>query len=456
MRRDGYRGMASRGVGPLSRRAALLLPLAAAGCTWFNDLFGEHKVALPGKRLPVLAAQRALKVDNPPDRPVSLPRPEPLANLLQAGGTPSHVGGHVAVRDTLAQAWSTSIGEGGGYRAKITARPVIDAGRVYAMDSTAVVSAFDVKGGSKLWSFDCSGGDDSSSNVGGGLAIGGGTLYASTGLATVFALDPNTGKQRWKGSLPTAARAAPTIADGLLYVPTLDDQLIALSAKDGSKAWSYQAQAPDTPVLGLPSPAYADGLVVAGFGAGDLICLRATSGAVTWTDNLSSIRGRVSMVDLAAIHGMPVIDESRVIATGLGGLLVSIDLRSGRRLWERDIASDQTPWVAGDWIFVLSTEQELACFNRQDGAVAWVTQLPQWQDEKLLQGPIRWIGPALAGDRLIVAGSSDDAQSALAVSPYTGRIIGQQDLSAPPSVPPVVAEGTVFIVTNDGDLLALR
>ncbi len=57
-----------------------------------------------------------------------------------------------------------------------------------------------------------------------------------------------------------------------------------------------------------------------------------------------------------------------------------------------------------------------------------------------------------AGDRLIVAGST---KSALALSPYTGKILGEQPLSAAASLAPTVAEATVFLVTDDGTLLAL-
>jgi outer membrane protein assembly factor BamB len=437
----------------LPRRAALLLPLATGGCALFDRWFGEKKTPLPGKRIGILAAKRGLEVDNPAGRPVALPRPAPLPDAPQAGGTPSHVGGHIAVRDTLAEAWRAGIGEGGGYRRKITARPVIAGGRVFTMDSDAVVSAFDVRSGRQIWRNETAREDESSTNVGGGIACDGGTLYAATGFAEVVAFDAATGKQRWRAPLPTAARAAPTIADGRLYVPTLDNQMLALSAADGKKLWAYQATAADTSVLGLPSPAFADGLVVAGFAAGDLICLRAASGAVSWTDSLAAVRGRASLVDLSAIHGMPVVSEGRVYAAGLGGLLISLDLRSGRRLWERDIGSDQTPWLAGDWLFVLTTDQAMVAVNRDDGAIAWVTQLPKWQDEEKQEDPIRWLGPALAGDRLIVAGSSSEA---LAVSPYTGKILGRQPLSGAASVPPVVADGTVFVVTDDGNLLALR
>jgi outer membrane protein assembly factor BamB len=57
------------------------------------------------------------------------------------------------------------------------------------------------------------------------------------------------------------------------------------------------------------------------------------------------------------------------------------------------------------------------------------------------------------GDRLVVAGTQ---KSALAVSPYTGEVLGQQDLSGKASLGPIAVAGTVFVVTDDGRLLALR
>jgi outer membrane protein assembly factor BamB len=150
---------------------------------------------------------------------------------------------------------------------------------------------------------------------------------------------------------------------------------------------------------------------------------------------------------------MPVIQDGRVYAVGLGGLMLSLDLRSGRRLWERDVASDDTPCIAGEWIFILSVDSQLAALSRIDGSVAWVTQLQKFANVEKSRDPIFWMGPTLAADRLVVAGSTAVAQ---AVSPYTGEVLGQQELSGAASVPPIVAGGTVFVVTDDGRLLALR
>lgn len=435
----------------LQRRAALLLPFALGGCGIWDEWFGDTKKPLPGKRIDVMDIQ-APKVDAGTPR-LQLPPPVVNADWPQAGGKPTHAMGHLQVADAPHQAWRAAIGEAGGFRRKITASPVVAGGRVFTMDSDGVVSAFDVANGNRVWRTETQGDDDRSSNVGGGIAVEGNTLYAGTGRAEVLALDISNGKIRWRVPASNPVRAAPTIVDGRLFVVTLDSQLHALSADDGHQLWWHQAPTPETAVLGLPAPACAEGVVVAGFGTGDLVGLRATSGSVAWSDSLAASRGRTSMVDFSAIRGMPVISEGRVFVGSLGGLVLCMDLRSGRRLWEREIAVAETPWVAGEWVFVLSVTNELMALTAEDGRIAWTARLPLWGNEEKRTDRITWMGPVLAGDRLVL-GSSDG--HAVSVSPYSGEIIGRQELPDAISVAPVVAGGTIYIVCEDASLIALR
>jgi outer membrane protein assembly factor BamB len=104
-------------------------------------------------------------------------------------------------------------------------------------------------------------------------------------------------------------------------------------------------------------------------------------------------------------------------------------------------------------LFVVSLQQRMAAINRDDGRIAWVSDLPRWEDPDKQKGPITWYGPLLVGDRLVVAGTSE---LALAVSPYTGEILGRQNLSGNASLGPIAAAGTVFVITDDGRLLAVR
>jgi outer membrane protein assembly factor BamB len=445
----------TRRAANLTRRSALVLPLAGlSGCSLFEGWLGEDKPPIPGKREPVLPPRAGLDIAADAGKPnIVLPPPVSNADWPQAGGNPAHLMGHLATAPRLREAWSVSIGSGGGYRRKITAQPVVAGGTVYTMDSDALVRAFDLARGRRRWEFDTQAEDDRSFNVGGGLGFDDGVLYASTGRAELLALDPATGKPKWRKPLPGPARSAPTIAEGRVFVTTIEDELVAFQTKDGARLWSFRAANPSTQVLGQPAPAYSDGFVVGGFGSGEIASLRAISGGPAWTDNLSGGFGSGSLIDISAVRGLPVIADGLVYAIGMGGLMLANDLRSGRRLWERQVAGEDSPWLAGDWLFVISLGQKIAAVSRQTGKVAWVTQLPAFDNPEKQRDPIYWLGPLLAGDRLVAVGTNAEA---IAASPYTGAILGRQPLSGRASVAPVLASGTLLVVTDDGTLLALR
>jgi outer membrane protein assembly factor BamB len=438
----------------IGRRAALIGMVGALpGCSVWDEWFGETKPPLPGRREAVMAARRGMRLDDGAPK-VSLPAPVRNANWPQTGGNPSHMMGHLSAGERLERQWTSSIGAGGGYRRKILSQPMISGDRVYTMDSDAVVTCFELRNGGREWRFDTKDEDADSTNVGGGIAVDGDSLYAVNGIGDFVVLDTRSGKQKYRKRFGIPARSSPTVADGRVFFTTIEDKLICMAADDGRQLWTHQARSTSTAMLGQPAPAYADGLVVAGFGSGELACLRAESGSVSWTDSLAAVRGRTSIADISAIRGLPVIAGGRVFVMGVGGLTVAIDLRVGRRLWEREVGGTETPWVAGDWVFILSSEQQVAAVSAADGRITWVTDLPRWEDEEKSKGAIYWTGPVLAGDRLIV-GCRGGEQEAFAISPYTGKIIGRQPLPGNAALAPVVADNKVFTLTDDATLMAL-
>jgi outer membrane protein assembly factor BamB len=149
-----------------------------------------------------------------------------------------------------------------------------------------------------------------------------------------------------------------------------------------------------------------------------------------------------------------VIDGDRTIVAGASGEMAAFDLAQGSRVWTADVTSTQTPWVVGDFIYVLTERNELVAMLGQGGRIRWVSPLAVLVDpENPDSRRIRWTGPVLVSDRLLLASSEGEVVS---VSPYTGEILGKASLAGPVTVPPVVADGTVFFLTDDGELLAYR
>ena len=288
---------------------------------------------------------------------------------------------------------------------------------------------------------------------GGGPAFWNNRLYVATGYAQVLALDPADGKVIWRTNVSAPVHSPPTVVDGRVFAVTVENELNALDANDGRKLWSHNGIPETAGLLGGASPAAEGEVVVAAYSSGELFALRVENGRAVWSDNLASTRGSNAVAGLADIRGRPVIDRGRVFAVSHSGRMTAIDLRRGDRVWEREIASSHSPWVVGDYVFVLANDNELLCLTRDAGKVRWVRQLRRFEDEKAKSDPILWAGPVLASNRLIVLSSLGEAVS---VSPYTGEVVSSQGLSSGGFLGPVVADNALYLLTDDANLSAYR
>jgi outer membrane protein assembly factor BamB len=206
-------------------------------------------------------------------------------------------------------------------------------------------------------------------------------------------------------------------------------------------------------VLGGASPAVSKGVVVVPYSSGELFALRTSNGRPLWSDNLGALSVLDAVSSLSDIRGRPIIDGNRIIAISHSKRMVALDLRSGLRVWERKIGGIQSPWLAGDFIYILSGENKLICMAKAEGLIVWVAELRNYEDMEDQEGLIIWSGPALAGDRLILTGSHGVV---LSISPYTGRLLGRMEMPDPVRIEPIVAGDTIYILTDEADLIALR
>ena len=426
--------------------AALLL----ASCSgWFG---GSEEPPLPGERIDLLATIGATEADEAvAGQEIRLPEPIENPEWPQDGGVPEHAMPHLAIGESPTIAWRADAGRGTGGDAWLLAQPVIAGGRVFTMDSGAEVRALDADTGDLAWSRELSSDDDGI--LGGGLGVADGRLYATTGSGQVVALDAGSGEEIWRKSLNGPIRAAPTIRDGRVFVVTIANELFALSAADGRLLWNHAGIAEVAGLVGGAAPAVDQGVVVAPFTSGEAVALRAENGRVVWTESLTSLRRSDAVTSLAHIRGRPVIDGGLVYVVGHSRRTVAIDFRTGNRLWEASVGGLHGPWAAGDFVFVMTRDAELVCLTRDGGLVRWVTKLPRYEDEEDREEPIFWAGPVLAGNHLFVAGSTGEL---LSISPASGEVADRTRLPGPVLIPPSVARKTLYLLTEDAELVALR
>ncbi len=438
----------------LGRRRVLLgglgvLALPLAGCGIFED---DKKPVLAGRREDVLSIGAGLTVDESDTTPIGLPEAVIETDWQQPGRVPSHESINARVGGTR-RIWSTRLGTGAGDRGVLAAEPVVADGRIYAMDANGVVGAFDLASGARIWRTDTRPKKSRSSNVGGGLTFADGAIYVVDGVAESLALDASNGTIRWRTGVGTPGRSAPTVVDGRMFFGTIDEKLFALDAATGKQVWMYQASASETIVFGQPAPAVVGGTVLAGFGSGDIAAIRAQTGELLWSDTLGTTGGRNSILDFSSVHGLPVISDGTAYVISVGQVLTAIDLRSGRRLWERTVAGKDGLVVVGEWLFLLSQDQQLACLDKTNGHVRWVTTLPRFRRPKPGKGPIEWSGPLLANGQLICV-SDFPKQGMITVDALTGRLGDTAKVSSLIAMTPIAASGHMLAISEDGMLSA--
>ncbi len=421
-----------------------------SGC----GIFSEDSEPLPGERISILAADFGVEVD--PElagQPPQLPRVRQNDSWSQPGGAAGHAMGHLALSDSLSQAWRADIGRGNRYDRQILGEPVVANGRIYTMDSVSTVSAYDSRSGQRVWRRDLTPEDERRGFFGGGVAYEDGRVFVTTGFGRVFALDADSGETIWSRSAGAPMRAGPAVRDGRVIATTVNNRSVALSADDGRELWTHQGIEEEAGLLGTASPAIGEGVVLLPYSSGELFAVLAENGRLLWRDTMGGGLRTDPIASLSDIRGMPVIDRGRVFAVSNANRAVGIDLQRGARAWEREIGSTQMPWVANGELFLVSNRAQVVAMEAETGRVRWMTHLEQYQRPDERRDAIEWHGPVLAGERLILAGSHGEA---VMLSPQDGSVLNSISLPSGATVPPVVADGTLYILTEDATLVAYR
>ncbi|HRD75959.1 MAG TPA: PQQ-binding-like beta-propeller repeat protein [Hyphomicrobiaceae bacterium] len=428
--------------------------LLAAGCSdslpsmpRFSDLnpFAEKQVPLPGKRVPVSLAEGKMGADLASgDRPVILPPTIANDAWTQPGGVATNAPGHLALGSSIKVTWSSDAGQGSSSRGRLISSPIVAEGRVFTLDTAALVTAFNAASGAIVWRSSLTPENEKGGKgAGGGLAFEGGRLYAATGYGNVVAIDPASGKKLWEKSLGSPVRASPTAHGGRVYILALDGVLYTLNGADGTEAWVHKGLPEKASIVSNSSPAVDGTSVVIPYPTGELVTVNATNGAQTWSESLARARVASSLTAMSDA-ARPAIDNGVVFAVGHAGRMVAASARTGERLWTINVPSIQAPWVAGETVFVVDTSGQLMALTRREGRAVWTVKLP---------GGSIWSGPVLAGGRLWLV---SDKGTLVGVEAVTGRVDVQQNLGAPSFISPIVAGGRMYVLTDKARLIALN
>ncbi|MDB9944611.1 PQQ-like beta-propeller repeat protein [bacterium] len=421
------------------------------GCSNSNPRLQGERELLDGTVF-VETDARFLAEDLPDLR---LPSPQPVPAWTHQGGNAQHIAAHAELPSELTLSWSRRIGAGDGKRHQISAAPVAQGGQVYTLDSQSMVTAID-ETGTILWQSELGKSSDALKDAsGGGLAVGGTQLFVTTGFGTVVALDTASGAELWTQDLASYGGASPTVYDDLLYIAARDGAAWAIDTSNGRIKWQVAGPTVAASHTGGPGPAVSDKYAVFPFGTGDVLASFRKGGLRSWSSGLSGARLGLASTQVRDLTGQPVIEGSSVYLASSAGRMAAVDLNTGLRIWTAKQGSQGHILVAGGAVFAVSDAGNLIRLSKDDGALIWSTPLPKFTKKSFKsRAKIHaHYGPILAGGRLILASSDGLIRQ---FNPADGTLITTVDLPSGAASAPIVVNGTLYVLSTKGDLLAFR
>lgn len=430
----------------------LVLSLAVvSGCSRDEEVLPGIRESLRG----VLVDPDPVAESENQSAPISLASTSANASWPQFWGSPAVRTAHPALSATPSLIWSANIGQGNGRKQRITADPVVAESRVFTLDSSALVTATSTAGAT-LWTRDLTPPTDSADEAtGGGLAYADGVIYVTLGFGSLNALDASDGSVIWSQDLEATSSGAPTVAGDLVYLTSGDDTGWAIERDSGRVRWQVGGAQSVSNILGAPSPVVTSDLAIFSFGSGDVQAVFRRGGLRRWDAAVVGERLGYASAKIGDITAAPVVQGNQLFVGNQSGRIVALNLGNGSRDWTAKDGAVGPIWPAGGSVFAVTDRNELIRLDAATGDRIWGVELPNFVKDRPRRraAVFAHFGPILAGGHLLLAGSDGVLRS---FDPTDGALLAQVDIPSGAATAPAIAGGTLYLVTENGQLLAYR
>lgn len=231
---------------------------------------------------------------------------------------------------------------------------------------------------------------------------------------SVTSLDAKTGEQEWKQELEGTTDETPAIADEQVLVAA-DDHLVSLAIEDGSEQWSESLPRRANDPLTTDGSQVVVPLEARRDGVG-LVAYDVTDGAQLWT-------GRTVSASTVAIYE-DVVYTTGYKQDGDTGVLQALSATDGSQIWEVELNQPDTSPVATDSGVLVCDGGVLAIHDHDTGER--MRQLGTFGD--------RIAEPPAVADGLVFIGSNDPALVAVSVDDGSTQWTSSMGVAARPSL----------------------
>ena len=294
-------------------------------------------------------------------------------------------------------------------------------------------------------------------------AIADGVVYMPSMDTYLYAIDQETGKEKWKYKSRMPIVSSPAVAGGLLYFVSSAGSLGAIDITTGKIKWvlpteferkfearnlhGYPSAAqtiPDAWDIFTSSPAVFNGKVYFGSGDGNVYAADAQTGVLQWKFATRDV-----------VHASPAIANNTVYIGSWDSYLYAIDADTGQQKWSLKTGEDpvihnqvgfqSSPAVVDGTVYVGCRDAHVYAVDAATGHKKW-----DYPTSK------SWvIGTPAVRDGVVYVGTSDSSRF-MALDAKTGRLRFNFDAKAYMFSSAALAGDLAYVGDHNGRLYAIN
>ncbi len=272
-------------------------------------------------------------------------------------------------------------------------------------------------------------------------AIANGVVYVGSLDAHLYALDLETGAEKWRHAAAAEIKSSPTIVGNVVYFGDESGAFTALDAESGALVWQAQTGG------GVVSSANFyegsgrsedgdDAALIFGSYDNHLYSVSVADGSVNWKIETGGY-----------VNGTPAIVDDRVISVGCDGYLRVVRATDGEVLSQIEIGAyvAASPAISNGHAYFGTYENQVLSLDLETGLADWIYEHPVRK--------FPFYSSAAITDDVIVLGGRD--KMVHAIDRTTGESRWTVTSRARVDSSPVIMGERVFVGSSSGDLYEL-
>lgn len=336
----------------------------------------------------------------------------------------------------LDKRWSRSVGNGQGdglYRLN----PLLADGVIYAVSEEGELAAFDADSGKLRWE------SELEIPISGGVGKYRDSLLLGGADGLVMRLSAEDGSEIWRRPVTGEVLAAPQSNGEVVVAQAYDGKLMAFDYETGEKLWTFSNDVPVLTLRGTSTPIIYNDFVIAGFADGKVIAVSLDSGSVVWEARVAIAQGRSEIERIVDIDGTMAVQGAELYVASYQGRIVALEMRAGRKLWQRNVSSVSGVSVGFGNVYVADEDGTVSAFLRNGQSI-------RWQNIEL--GYRELSRPTPIGSYVAVV----DFEGYLhLLSQVDGVIVGRDRPDSDGARADMIAKGNIlYVYGNSGELIA--